>query len=905
MRISLSKHLLKSSIGLTFLLAVCCASVNGQSLAIDSSFTFKNISLNTYVFVDTTGVSELSDIQSATFNKHTKKNFLLPFSEDVYWIRFTIENKSQKAENLVVYWDNALVEEVSLYVPDGLDYTQMSEKPYAHKNKVFTMGYEPTFEINQASNVTNTYFLKVRGKRGHFSKLYVYNKNAYDDFYTADSASRGLVSGLLIFRLLLVIILGFFVVRDRGLTLYSLVVLAKTLGFWGIQNVLGPLFSRNPDTVMKINFASYTIMPIFYIVFAWAVLPLKKMPVYFKWLLMLGLFTSVVTQVGAFTYASPQWLKLGIQNILFTYLIVYAMFFTAIFKKLPYDKFYSLPFIIGTSGYFFMNARLLGYIEMPSIFKVTELLYVAEIFLFIFYLGRIFRLKEEQGQKALQELSFSEEQTKKLRELDALKNTFFTNISHELRTPLTLIAGPITEMAKGYQSDNMLNILQNNVKKLQHLVDQILDVQKLEANKMELQCTNFDFVAFVKMQMGSFDSISFTRHIDLTTSFSDDEIYVNADMDKLSIVISNLLSNALKYAPEGGRITLEVFKRVENLELIVKDNGPGIAQEELPYIFDRFYHKKGNSNVKGTGIGLSLVKDLVALHHGKVEVSNADGAVFKLTLPIIAHNTLSLKSNRTPPSDSPQAESKPILLIVDDNADMRAYLSLLLEADYQILHAENGQVGLEIAKAQVPDIIITDLMMPVLDGISFVKEIRNEPLCNHIPIIMLTASNSLDKKLEGYDSGADYYLTKPFNKNEVISIISVVHSNREKLQKSFERRYKSDGAHDKDPRSENLFLRTLEDFLADNYQNSDLSVHQVAMSMGVSETQFRRKLKTNVGMSPNEYIRKYRLQKAYEMFQKQQSTVSEVAYSVGFENLSYFSKVFQEEYQILPSDLKA
>lgn len=871
---------------------------HGQKVEIDSNFGEQNISAEASVYEDISGKKEIEGIVNQVFVKSKRDSYLLPFTNATHWLKFTLKNTSNKPKDLVVYWDNALVEEVSLYIPSEQKYTKLTDIPYANKSDVFTMGYEPHFDVVQQAGEEITYFLKVKGRRGHYSKLMIYSKFYFQKFYNIDSAQRSLISGLLIFRLLLVVILGFFVVRDRGLFVYSFVVIAKTLGFWGIQNVLGPMFSRDPNLVMKIDYASYTFLPIFYIIFAWVVLPLKSLPKYFKWLLAVGMVSSVVAQVGAFVWVSPTWLKFGIQNILFTYTMVYAMFFVAICKRLPYNKFYSLPFIFGTTGYFFMNARLLGYIEAPAIFQISELLYLVEIFLFIFYLGRIFHLKELKEQKAIQDLTFSEEQTKKLLELDSLKNDFFTNISHELRTPLTLIAGPVIEMEKQYPSDGMFSILKNNVQKLQRLVDQILDVQKLDAQKMELENTTFDLVSFLRMQVSSYASVSASSDISLHMDVTEDEILVKADKDKLEIIINNLLSNALKYTPKGGAVHVHIDRNDSNLVLTVKDTGSGISEEILPHIFDRYFHKKGLANSKGTGIGLSLVKDLIELHSGTIRAYSDHGAVFVVEMPILATEQIREAVNEV--SDT---EDKPLLLIVDDNTDMRSYLKMLLDTEYQIIEAENGKEGLELARAHVPDIVITDLMMPVMDGLAFAREIRKDALCNHIPLMMLTASGSLAQKLEGYQSGVDYYLTKPFDKNELVSIINVIFENRKRLQEALEKKLSENSKAATDTEAEeNPFLVSIKEYLASNFQNSGIGVNDIATGLSISETQLRRKLKGLSGLSPNEFLRKYRLHKAAEFLRGGALSVSEVAFATGYENLSYFTKIFQQAYGVLPSE---
>ena len=506
----------------------------------------------------------------------------------------------------------------------------------------------------------------------------------------------------------------------------------------------------------------------------------------------------------------------------------------------------------------------------------------------------------------------------------AAKLQFFTNISHELRTPLTLIAEPVNYIIHddnlNSQQRSMLHIIQRNVVVLTQLVNEILDFRKVQNGKMELRLSDFNLTENMKQWIMLFSASAQKKHITISME-APDTILLRADQDKIERICYNLLSNALKYTSEGGKISLQAIKKDERVIISVTDSGCGISNNELPYIFDRFYQAKNAG--RGTGIGLAIVKAFTELHHGVVSATSVEGkgSTFSINIPVRQEGTVSKQSTEkveqlVEPSAikeipnqarhidelvQPHQTDKPEVLIIDDNIDIRTYLRSVLSEKYNVSEASDGKVGLELARKIVPDIVLSDIMMPVMDGLEFCQQLKTDKAISHIPVILLTARSLDEQRAEGYEHGADAYISKPFSLRLLLSRIDNLIESRKKLNQTWSKGVEDDEIGNLSNEIDKSFLKQLRKIIQENLSNSDLSVEQIGDEIGFSRVQLYRKVKALTGYSPVEMLRKARLMRARHLLQTTDKSVSEVAYAVGFSTPSYFSKCYKEEFDLQPA----
>jgi len=556
--------------------------------------------------------------------------------------------------------------------------------------------------------------------------------------------------------------------------------------------------------------------------------------------------------------------------------------------------------------------------------------------------GELKRLNVELGEKNGELKRLNEE----VLELTHSRLVFFTNISHELRTPLTLIADPVEMLLedsgiKG-KSRELLKMVQRNALALQQLVSNILDFRKIQNGKMELKLYRFDIVKTLTMWVGDFQLTAERKQIRLHLDVDDlkGSHEMIADQEKISRIVFNLLSNALKYTPAGGEIFVSLKDEGANLRLDVKDTGKGISQDEADKIFERFFQAKGAAS--GTGIGLALVKSFVELHHGEARVESelGKGSDFIVVIPReqegdsqVIHNDADIVDNSANASASEgknvvdesvlqyiddgdrsrgkvqqlvsENTNRPTVLVIDDNTDIRQYERTLLQDEYVVLEAADGKEGLAVALKEVPDLVICDVMMPVMDGLELTEQLKTNTATSHIPVIMLTAKNLEEHRAEGYEHGADSYITKPFHSKVLLARIENLLRQRQLLknlyQGSKEAEKEISEAHLED--RDRQFLKQLQAIIQKNLSDSEFGVEDMGQQIGLSRVQLYRKVKAMTGSSVVDLLRKARLAKARRLLETRSMSVSEVAYEVGFSAPSYFTKCFKEEYGMLPGDV--
>lgn len=492
-------------------------------------------------------------------------------------------------------------------------------------------------------------------------------------------------------------------------------------------------------------------------------------------------------------------------------------------------------------------------------------------------------------------------------ELEKVKSDFFSKIAHEFKTPLSLVIAPLEEMLEQPKNDidyTKLALATKNAHQVSHLINQLLDVAKLEEKRMPLIKSYGDIVIFIEEIVENYKVLATERGVDIEFKTTIDEFFLKFDSDKIKKVIENILSNAIKYTQPNSTVKVNMETDDKHLIIRIKDQGAGLSQEEIKSIFDKFYRTKSSEESKsaGTGLGLSLAKDLIELHGGEISVSSkiGEGSCFSIFIPIESKDELVLEK------DFIEKTNQEIeILIVEDNEPIRNYLKQIFTSiNIKVSEAINGKEGLQLATEKIPDIIISDLMMPEMNGIQMVKNLKSQEITNHIPIIMLTAKSSVESRLEGLKAEADVYLSKPFVVKELINHIYNFLSLREKirqntLSKSFEETEKNKNLLE----IEDKFIQKIIQIVLSELDNEQLSVETISSLLHLSRTQVHRKVKAVTGVSISVLVRNIRLEKALEFLKNKEGNVSEIAYKTGFNSASYFSTCFTEYFGFPPTKL--
>ena len=553
----------------------------------------------------------------------------------------------------------------------------------------------------------------------------------------------------------------------------------------------------------------------------------------------------------------------------------------------------------------------------------------------------IFFLQRSRTRKADELLKVQQQLNTKLNEVNRLNSRFFANVSHELRTPLSLILAPLEEIQKNKQltaeEKDMLLLMRRNANRLLDLVNQLLDLSKLEAGKMGLKVRAGQAEPFLTIISSPFDSWAQLKHIQFSKNIHLNNEIIWFDQDKIEKIITNLLSNAFKFTPAQGSVKFMASINERNtkrmLSLTVSDTGPGISEDEQEMIFSPFYQtmRSNPEGQLGTGIGLSLVKELIKLYGGTISMQSkvGTGTTFMVELPIEKNAFMpwhvqdadadqSLQKNLIKPAkeyweteDLLEQESeaelngKDTVLVVEDNADLRTFITTVLKNSYSVITAANGEEALDLSKKFVPNLVLSDLMMPKMDGIQLTSKLKNDECTSHIPVILLTAKNESDTRLKGLKTGADDYLTKPFSTEELLVRITNLIEQRKLLTQKFRERILVPNTPIEESSLEDKFLHKVRTVVEQNLGDYLFTVERLADEMNLSRTQLLRKLRALTSLTPNEFIKDMRLKRAGDMIRQRVDTITQIGYAVGFNDQSYFTKCFKKHYGVTPTEYAA
>ena len=714
---------------------------------------------------------------------------------------------------------------------------------------------------------------------------------------------------------------NYLVTKDRNFLNYSLYLLFTSLIFANrlsfavnFSNIIHPIF-MDCITTVSIVMASVSY---FYFVITFLdvkenypkIYPLAKYTVIGS----LIVATFIIIQLLFIPYLSFRFLILDIYNIVFLVISVF------VFIYLVRQRLSLIHRIIIFGSFLLIIGQLLSLITASAFYFIGAV--ILEIIAFSSVVS--FQNKLSSYNRLVSENALQKEKTERenLQELTQLKSRFITNITHEFRTPLTIIQGYVDNLNEDFNGNEKVTATLNTIKQssnnLLNLVNQMLDLDALENKKLGINLIQDDVVSFTLKIINRLNNLALEKQINIDFKTNETKILMDFDAEKLRQILSNLISNAIKFSPENSKIKIALKKcKNHTLQIKVSDQGFGIADKDIPFIFDRFYQVESETQkiYQGTGIGLALTKELVELFDATISVESQlnIGSTFTVILPITSNAILERAIQDIDIINSTH-QNVPItathllntVLIVEDNKAMANFIASCLNLTYNILFATDGKAGLEQAETSIPDIIITDIMMPFVDGFELIQKLQENPKTNHIPIIALTSKSEHEDKLEGISSGADVYLTKPFEKDELILRTQMLIAKRLQLQERYNIEDLIENKNDSLTQTDKniVFLNSLMRAVHQHIDDSHFGSKELAAFLAMSDSQLYRKLKAISNTSTAIFIRKVRLEKAKEMLINTDLSVSEIAYATGFNDPNWFSKAFKEEFKLSPSEAR-
>lgn len=913
------------------------------------------------ILEDSTFLLTIDSVLHKPFQKSTQLSHNYGISKSDYWFRFRVQNTAPEPNiRWIFQTEYQHIDLVTFYEVQEIDgKTEVLAKMSGnnlHPN--YQEISDPTilFYLNVQDTAIHTYYVHFQVRNSKHFPMYILEVNHYFNVARKTDLLYGLYFGFLIIMIIYHLLL-YFSIRDIiflyyvGFLLSFLLIEVSRTGYgrlylwqeavWFNQHCI-PLFigctiffgtifftkGLNAATrYPKLNLLMYVYwaLCLVLVIYTWTNDIIAQNE--------LGLLVSFLGNIYLLTLGLLSWLQLKYRPAKF-YVFALLALFTGIGISL------ALNFGLMPNGFLADNSLQIGA--------------VSEIMLLSYGLGiqiklerndqqltqnqLITTLKEKENiqnlanielsnknaalEKAYQDLIESHELTDKLKAIDEAKTRFFTNVTHEFRSPLTLILTPLKTLLNANNlTENQhftLQVMRRNANNLLALINQLLDLSKIETGMMTTQLSETNLIDFCKTSIANFTDFADLKKITLYFSTTHQTATASIDTEKFSKILNNLLSNALKFSNENQNVRCDLFFIDNQLVIKISDEGIGISESEIHKIFDRFYQGKASSQQvqPGSGIGLALTKELIKLMNGTIEVQSVvnQGTTFTVTLPLtdltLANSTFfeTILNENSTFADLPIAfaklnsNHKKIVLLIEDNRDMRLLLRQALEENYQIIEAENGEKGIETAQKYLPDLIISDWMMPKMTGEMVCKTLKNDVKTSHIPIILLTAKVSNEARLTSYEIGADDYITKPFELEIIKSRTENLLEQRLRLRNYYRKDVSLLSDKDKLPTLDEQFLEKANTYIEQNLLNAKFSIETLASEMNMSRSQLHRKLAAIAGQTTSEFIRNVRLRKAAFLLKNQQGGISEIAFEVGFDNLSYFTRSFKEVYGCTPSE---
>ena len=891
---------------LCFFSFLCCVFAQENEILINSKFKSKEIGSN-FVFTNQKNISLESFLALKNLSFFNNNSIL---ENKKLWLKTKIKNTEndtlflvlsvrQVSKTKIFYVDKNQIQEKNIGYLVNSDKIDFNDDRYSANLELLpNQEKEIVIEFFEDLRTSETLEINLQTKEEYNIKV-IEKINKYNYLYVMFSLLSGGILIMFLYNLLL-----FFQYREKIYLYYSLHLFFTLINYLmvcdGFHKDFTGQLNQYTDLILE---NTYALSFLFYTTFIYSILE-KNSKVFMRRLVYfyIGFIIAYLVSVNIVFFNDNQKIinnfvyvafLFRIISIFYSFLIIYTLFRTQ--KKNDYLKYILLGTIVLVSSYFLhvifnlITNHTIGNHYFNLVGSLIEILF------FTYALNLRKKLAEKERDV--------------LKEMNVFKSRFFANISHEFRTPLTLIKSPVQSLQAEIKDENQrnkLDLIDKNSNRMLELVDQLLELSKIDSGKLQLLLKEGNVFSFLASIAEPFEFKAKECNFIFETNIEKTNQNYYFDKDVVEKIVTNLLSNALKYTNQNETINFNSNIVDNQLKLMVSNSGSEIKKEDLPKLFERFY--QNNENKQGVGIGLALVKELVELYQGKIETNVENGILsFSVFLPLEKsnENAILVTKQKQEIIEEINLESDselPILLLVDDNAEIRSVLKDIFKDNYQILEAEDGLHALKIAQTAIPDCIISDVMMPKMDGFEFTKTIKSNELTSFIPVILLTAKTSDESHLEGLKSTADAYLTKPFNNQIVAATVSQLITERKKLQERYSQELVLKPTDIVINSVDEKFIQRLQKALDENVSNPDYSSDDFAKDAGMSRMQLHRKLKTLFGVSSTEFLRNERLKIAAELLLKGNGNISDVVYAVGFNDVSYFSKCFKEKYECTPSE---
>lgn len=947
-------------------------------------FSYQHIFDELAILEDKDGNLDVETISLPEYQNRFERNYsdkninrdlvdIFPIPEDynvqsIYWLKFDAVNQSDVAEEawFMVGWIERSWNHIEVFRDDGVSIQKVGESglrtPTSQK---MVDDWRNLIQIKVPPQSRYTYYLRLDGvffpKYPDRIALYHYDEKEYWQQKNSHQFQDGVFLGMT-FLLLLIVGVLFYYEREKDTFFFGIQLIGTWLHFFadteniGSSNFILELFPGALEIGQVLAIIGFIMMILGGIFFPIAFIKAEEhAPKMKKWLtrsffvtaglyLFLGIFNIFLHPY--FEYPQlfgwiPYYIFIFFGFLSIIPISIIVMCIVAWNKKYPLAKIFIIGYLPLAISIFFglIGATVFEYSLSSNQFDLAlRIGHLATYFLFTI---AIFYKRQEEKNEILNKrielsLRLNEEQQEanRLKELDSFKSKLYTNLTHEFRTPLTVILGMVGQIRNEPKKylDEGTRLIEANGKNLLRLINQLLDLSKLENKSFQLKMQQSDIIPYLRYITESFQSYANGKNLSLRFFSPLESLVMDYDVEQIKQIMTNLISNALKFTPSGGEITIRVNLIDNQLIIEIKDTGIGIAEKDLPNIFDRFFQVDGSTTRErgGTGIGLAHTQELIHLMDGTIRVSSSlgQGTTFVVSLSSrrILPNRLHIKEDIIQPketqtpipinnflSDDKKSketirENRATVLLIEDNPDVVVYLKTCLASFYEIEVAYNGKIGIDKAIEIIPDLIISDVMMPQKDGYEVCDFLKNDERTSHIPIILLTAKADVSSKIIGLKRGADAYLSKPFDKEELLVRLKSLIARQDRLVKYFSRKNHivesvplQKEEVEEDIQIEDIFIQKVKKIIEENYSDENFALPQLCQKLRMSRSQLFRKLKALVGTSPSEFIRKYRLEKAKFLLETTDKNVSEVSWAVGYKDVSHFSKSFQGEFGYLPS----